>query len=417
MPNKIKGGIKVPYRCAQGGEYKPLGMFSKTQQQKRLGGGRVNPGNSGMVCKEHSQAPTREHDCIGCNRRLPYDSFSLNQRKLEDWRCERCVGWDVTQEPSVVPIPKATGHISVEEEDKMNAGYIAPTETRQFFDEEEDDLPGAPITCPESLGLDSTNEATNKLFDEVVRGSSQQLRTCTTRTYASTTSSVAGDYMSTTSSRATLPPHLRDMMPESFANLSIDEDSISYASNVVLPQVTRGQKVLPPHLRGMNIVQQSTSSVTGSVSTATTVRKEQEEEAAAHKITFNAWDSKGQRHTVSKNPTVKSSSASEVSTADENDGGASIIDGWDDIPPMPEVQTRGGSKWPKSSEVKSRISTADLRKQTRASFRNNTMYHNANDRYFNQPNITDQAEITPGRQKSEHPSQFRNQNMFEALSN
>jgi hypothetical protein len=210
----------------------------------------------------------------------------------------------------------------------------------------------APITSPESLGLDPTNEDDNKVFNEVVRGSSQTVHTSATRTFASTTSSVAGDNMSTTSSRATLPPHLQKMLPERLASLSIDEDSVSSSSKVVLPQVSQKAKEFPPHLRGLKITQRAaTSSTTGSVSTATTVRKDQEEAAAARKITFNAWDSMGQRHTASKNPTVMSSSASEVSTTEESYQGAKIADGWDDIPPMKEVPTRSGSQWPKHSEV------------------------------------------------------------------
>lgn len=55
-------------------------------------------------------------------------------------RCLQCVAWDTVAEPSVVPIPKATGHVSVEEEEMMSQGYLAPVEVAQFFDE--DDLPG-----------------------------------------------------------------------------------------------------------------------------------------------------------------------------------------------------------------------------------------------------------------------------------
>uniref|UniRef100_A0A0D2YBY5 Stc1 domain-containing protein n=1 Tax=Fusarium oxysporum (strain Fo5176) TaxID=660025 RepID=A0A0D2YBY5_FUSOF len=144
MPsNDNKGGYK-PFRCASGNEWKPLNMFSKAQQRNTRflidSGRKVDPENTGMICKEHNSTPALEHGCVGCDRTLPYDAFSLNQRRLEDWRCLQCVAWDTVAEPSVVPIPKATGHVSVEEEEMMSQGYLAPVEVAQFFDE--DDLPG-----------------------------------------------------------------------------------------------------------------------------------------------------------------------------------------------------------------------------------------------------------------------------------
>lgn len=210
----------------------------------------------------------------------------------------------------------------------------------------------APITSPESLGLDPNNEDDNKVFNEVVRGSSQAIHYSTTQTFTSTTSSVAGDNMSTTSSRTTLPPHLHKLLPKRLASMSIDEDSVSSNVKVVLPQVSQNASDFPPHLRGLKIAQRTaTSSITGSVSTATTLRKDKEEEAAARKITFNAWDPMGQRHTASKNPTVMSSSASEVSTTEGSDQGAKLADGWDDIPPMKEVSTRREDRWGNGQEV------------------------------------------------------------------
>ncbi|CVK98391.1 uncharacterized protein FMAN_12374 [Fusarium mangiferae] len=424
MPNNNKGGGKpkayetVPtqFRCASGNEWKPWDMFSKAQQRNTRNlidsGQKFDPENTGMICKEHNSTTVLEHECCACNRKLPYAAFSSNQRKLEDWRCVQCVAWDTVAEPSVIPMPKATGHISVEEEEMMSQGYIAPTEVAQFFDE--DDLPGAPITSPESLGLDPNNEDDNKVFNEVVRGSSQATHYSTTQAFTSTTSSVAGDNMSTTSSRATLPPHLHKLLPKRLASMSIDEDSVSSNAKVVLPQVSKNSSDFPPHLRGLKIAQRTAaSSITGSVSTATTLRKDKEEEAAARKITFNAWDPMGQRHTASKNPTVMSSSASEVSTTEGSDQGAKLADGWDDIPPMKEVSTRREDRWGNGQE--NRISQADLRRQQQANFHAGNKWQKKNDRYFTQPNITEQAENSSGRQRSSHPTQSRN--MFDALSN
>ncbi|KAF5666158.1 hypothetical protein FDENT_12423 [Fusarium denticulatum] len=403
MSNNNKGGYK-PFRCAAGNEWKPWDMFSKAQQRQTRflidSNRKVDLENTGMICKEHSSTPVLEHDCAACHRRLPYAAFSKAQRRGEDWRCTQCVGWDVVAEPSVIPMPKATGHISVEEEDMMSRGYLAPVEVAEFF--EEDDLPGAPITSPESLGLDPNNEEDNKIFNEVVRGSSQAIHSSATRTYASTTSSVAGDNMSTTSSRATLPPHLHKLLPERLAGMSIGEGSVSSNPKVVLPHVSQMASDLPPHLRGLKIAQRTaTSSTTGSVSTATTLRKDKEEEAAARKITFNAWDPVGQRHTASKNPTVMSSSASEVSTTGDSDQGAKLADCWDDIPPMKEVSTRREDRW--GDGKKNRLTQAGNKWQKN------------NERYFTQPNIMDQAEGSSGRQRTSHSTKSRN--MFDALSN
>ncbi|KAF5532325.1 hypothetical protein FMEXI_12506 [Fusarium mexicanum] len=416
MSNNNQGGYK-PFRCASGNEWKPWDMFSKAQQRNTRflidNGRKVDPENTGMICKEHSPTPVLEHQCSACHRTLPYAYFSKAQRTGEDWRCLQCVAWDVVAEPSVIPMPKATGHISVEEEEMMSQGYLAPVEVAQFFDE--DDLPGAPITSPESLGLDPNNEDDNKAFNEVVRGSSQAFHSSNTRTYASTTSSVVGDNMSTTSSRATIPPHLHGLLPERLASMSIDGGSVSSNQKVVLPQATQKESDFPPHLRGLKIAQRisTSSTTTGSVSTATTLRKDKEEEAAARKITFNAWDPVGQRHTASKNPTVMSSSASEVSTTEESDQGAKLADGWNDIPPMKEVSTRREDRWANGKET--RISQADLRRQQQANFHASNKWQKKNERYFTQPNTMDQAEGSSGRQRSSHSTQSRNK--FDALSN
>jgi hypothetical protein len=166
--------------------------------------------------------------------------------------------------------------------------------------------------------------------------------------------------MSTTSSR--VPPHLKGLLPNLGA-LIVDDQSVSAKSNEVQPtNVGSTTNHLPPHLSNRKRPQQeSGGSITGSISTATTLRNEKKEVTAARQITFNAWDKDGQKHRAIKNPTVMSSSISAASAAGENqsdskaigetENGSNIVGDRDDIPPAPEPQVRKGGKWPKSSEV------------------------------------------------------------------
>lgn len=138
--------------------------------------------------------------------------------------------------------------------------------------------------------------------------------------------------------------------------MAINTDTISESSKG-MASAQSVSKQLPPHLRHKKKPEQSSEdsttgpegSTTGSLSTATTLRKEKEEIAASKRINYNAWDSKGLRYKATKDPTVASSSASVASGETEQD--SNVIGDWDDIPPAPVPQTRGGSKWPKASEV------------------------------------------------------------------
>ncbi|SPJ81600.1 uncharacterized protein FTOL_09005 [Fusarium torulosum] len=352
------------YRCAAGGEMKPLAAYTASQQRRAKGNNRQN---SGMVCKEHAQPAGLERYCHVCLRTLPIHKFSGNSRNDDEPRCIQCTAWDTDAEPGVTPIPLATGHVSVEENIALK--WKEPTNTADFF--EKDDLPMAPITGPEGLDLPAS-ESVNKLFTQVVGNSSRSTRTSTTMPTASETSSTAGEYMSTTSSR--VPPHLKGLLP-SLGALTVDDQSISAKSNEVQPtNVGSTTNQLPPHLSNKKKPQQeSGGSITGSISTATTLRNEKKEVATTRQITFNAWDNGGQKHRAIKNPTVMSSSTSAASAAGEDhtgsnaigetENGSNIVGDWDNIPPAPEPQVRKGGKWPKSSEV--RISQAELRERQR----------------------------------------------------
>ncbi|KAL6915706.1 hypothetical protein ACHAPO_008132 [Fusarium lateritium] len=378
------------YRCSVGGEWKILNAFSKSQQRQ----GKLNDrANSRMICMEHSQPVRAELTCAVCDRARVIDEFSSAERKKDDPRCRQCVAWDEEQEHGVVPIQLATGHVSIEEPALRD--YSAPTSTAAFFEPET--LPGAPITSPQSLGL-VPNETMNRAFFQVVGtpqgnassaiGNSETSAPVTTASH-SETASVVNENRSTVS--GCLPPHLRgrlathtssatasqiaDPLPElhTLLNKSLTMDQGPLTKSVT--STTTVGMTLPPHLLGKKKREQSSEasnsgvegSTTGSISTATTLRKEQEEITASRRINFNAWDSQGAQHRASKNPTVTSSTASVASSSSKTYQDSNLIGNWDevaDVPVAPMPQTRGGgSKWPKASEL--RFTQAELRLQER----------------------------------------------------
>ncbi|KAM0213568.1 hypothetical protein ACHAPA_003874 [Fusarium lateritium] len=343
------------YRCAAGGEMKPLTAFTASQQRRANGYDRQN---SGMVCKEHSQPAGLERYCHVCTRTLPIHKFSRNSRNDDEPRCIQCTAWDADAEPSITPIPLATGHVSVEE--NVVHKWKEPTNTADFFEKE--DLPMAPITGPEGLDLPAS-ESVNKLFTQVV-GKSSSVRTMPT---ASETSSTAGEHMSTTSS-SRVPPHLKALMPlmPRLGALTVDDQSVSAKSNEQQTNAIMSQ--LPRHLTNLKKPLQESGgsgSITGSISTATTLRNEKKEVTTSRQITFNSWDSDGRKHRAIKSPTVMSSStsAASASATGETENGSNIVGDWGGIPPAPEPQVRKGGKWPKSSEL--RISQAELKERER----------------------------------------------------
>ncbi|KAJ4127161.1 hypothetical protein NW768_008788 [Fusarium equiseti] len=317
------------YRCAVGGEWKDISEFSRSQQRRARNNNREN---SGMICMAHSQPSRAEIACTVCCRTRPIDQYSNNERKSENPRCQQCVAWDTDQEHGVTPIPLATGHVSIEEAALKR--YHEPVSCSEFFAHE---IPAAPITGPEALGLQSS-ESTNRAYAQVI-GNSARVTT------ASETSSVVNETMSVTSSRATtaFPPHLKVRMER----MTLGGNSASEESRKAVTS-NQNVKMLPPHLRKPkpNPEQSSEVGTADSVSTATTFRKEKEKEetAASNKISYNAWDPKGVQHRATKDFTVASSSASAASTSEEA-----------------ESQGRSNSKWPKASEY--RISRAELQDQ------------------------------------------------------
>ncbi|KAM5350470.1 hypothetical protein ACJ41O_006975 [Fusarium nematophilum] len=325
MPNTNKGGTKpqtqaaVPtrFRCKVGGEWKALSEFSNSQQrliQRQIENRQsINAAHSGMSCKEHTAGSRTELRCEVCMR---------------------CVAWSETQEPSVVPSPLETGHISVEEEseDAFSRDFI---DNASFFDD--DDLEQATMAASRN-----GRSAANTTFSD--------------------TSSVAGGARSTTSR---LPPHLE----EKLSSLSVSTRSVADTSDRQTGDIHRSNFQLPPHLR--NTIRTETASETGpppasgsaagSVSTATTVRNEQLLAANSRKIPYNAWDSAGNQHRAAKQPTVVSSTASASSIAENSNKDTNLIGDWNMPAPQESQVPEGRGKWPKASEV--RIPQAELKKQ------------------------------------------------------
>lgn len=156
------------------------------------------------------------------------------------------------------------------------------------------------------------------------------------------TASVSGESIYTSSVSA-LPPHLAGLSKASDSG----PKSTSGASEAT--RESRGSSTLPPHLR--NSVPQSSSA--RSVSTATTVRKDNEERAKSRAIPFNAWSPAGKPYQVTKDPTIStmSSATSEKSSIKAKvQDDPNIVGDWD-FPPLGEPQPRSSGRWPKASEV------------------------------------------------------------------
>ncbi|KAM0352965.1 hypothetical protein ACHAPU_001849 [Fusarium lateritium] len=346
------------YRCATGGEMKPLSAYSTNQQRRAK---KNNHQSSGMICKEHSQAPGLERYCHVCNQTLPIHKFSNKSRNDDEPRCVRCTAWDTDAEPDVTPHPLATGHVSIEEQ--LATRWKEPTSTAEFFDDEE--FPEVPISGPEALDL-HPSKSVSKIFNQLVGERSSSMTT------ASEASSVAGGGGGEHMPTKPVPPHLRSKLRDQMRTMSLDDQSMSVGSNGMgMATSIEGTNSiggistkLPPHLLHMQkqkpLPQESMGSIAGSISTATTIRNEKKA-VVNRQIHHSGWDNEGKKHQVIKNPTVMSSSASAMST--ENKSDSNIIGEWGNTDaPEPEPELRKG-KWPKSSEL--RISAADRREKER----------------------------------------------------
>jgi hypothetical protein len=83
-PSAVKASeTDLPNRfiCKIGGEWRPISHFSKKNLAKIEGMNKVDPKNTGMVCRTHSGQPVAELRCKGpCGLDRPLDEFSSASR-------------------------------------------------------------------------------------------------------------------------------------------------------------------------------------------------------------------------------------------------------------------------------------------------------------------------------------------------
>jgi len=68
-------------------------MFSNKKVEnlrKQLSRGPIDPANTGLICKEHSEPPLSELQCKGyCGLVKPLASFSKNTRSNQEYACHQ----------------------------------------------------------------------------------------------------------------------------------------------------------------------------------------------------------------------------------------------------------------------------------------------------------------------------------------
>lgn len=153
--------------------------------------------------------------------------------------------------------------------------------------------------------------------------------------------------LSTMGSIITLPPHLRRQGDSAASNNTRSGVSLSQGSySSAAPSTSGGSEVaesllhtsntLPPHLRDRVKSSQLSS---GSISTATTIRDEEEAAERARRVSFNAWDASGEQHRGVKAPTVGSSKETSSESKSESDH-ADPHDGWSTVRPRANAQPK-----------------------------------------------------------------------------
>ncbi|KHN97734.1 uncharacterized protein MAM_04123 [Metarhizium album ARSEF 1941] len=344
-------GLPVRYRCKVGGEWKSLQFFSKNQQsllQRQTSvRGCIDAANSGMTCIEHSANCRREIRCELCGLVKSIDQFSKSMRRSDDPTCLQCTAWGEVQEPGVTPAPLQTGHRLVEEENRDIRG--------KRFVESTDFVPSAmpqpPTTAMSSLGIGGGSTGGHSHARLGGPSSSRG------------PSSVVSAPVSVASSGPT-PPHLESIVSKLMQrdglvkSSSADDGSESAASSAEpvtvqgwlagnqAPPVDRSasgrgseddgsdagratlsnlNSCLPPHIRAkmsstasraalfQPAVPGSSSrgSEAGSISTATTMRREQDN---VRRTPYNAWDNAGKLHKAIKSPTVSDGDAASTTS-------------------------------------------------------------------------------------------------------
>ncbi|KAH8196316.1 hypothetical protein TruAng_009528 [Truncatella angustata] len=98
------------FKCAVGGEWRPILRFSKNQlaiwhKRKRSPNDGITPANIKLVCRDHTGEPVLSLKCNGpCGLHKARDKFSTAQRRNKFRWCGSCVRWRAQQEYDSVPI-------------------------------------------------------------------------------------------------------------------------------------------------------------------------------------------------------------------------------------------------------------------------------------------------------------------------
>ncbi|EFY99344.1 Stc1 domain protein [Metarhizium robertsii] len=396
-PNEKTNVKPSPYRCKVGGEWKPLQFFSKNQQQllqrQTSLRGDVDAANSGMTCIEHSVGFRGEIRCELCGLIKPIDMFSKSMRRSDDPTCLQCTAWQEIQEPGVTPMPLQTGHRSVEENKGDSKRRF--TESTDFFP---DLMPQVPITALSSLGVCDI-ATSGRISPESGRKQAQPGGPSSSRGPSSVVSAPVS-----VASSGTVPPHLESIVgqlmqndglrkpgnpenrsPESISSIGPVNIQGRPAENQILSVVgsevgsemegsdagkTRRSNLhsqLPPHLQGKipNMGSRATlfqyavpgTSSQGSdartISTATTMRSEQDTGHTKTRVPYNAWDNAGKLHEAIKSHTASeggtASTASDVPAQDPSASGQ-----WESVPATKKGWPKTKNNWHTAPRLESR---------------------------------------------------------------
>ncbi|EFY92190.1 hypothetical protein MAC_01791 [Metarhizium acridum CQMa 102] len=336
-PNE-KSNIKPsPYRCKVGGEWKSLQFFSKNQQQliqrqASLRGG-IDAANPGMTCIEHSVGFRGEIRCELCGLIKSIDMFSKSMRKSE--------------EPAHISALPSLG-----DGDGAGSGRINPESGRnqaQPSGPSSSRGPSSVVSAPVSVGSSGTMPPPHleAIVGQLMQNDGlRKLGNPDNRSQKSI-SSIGPVYIHGRPTENQIP---------SVVGSEVGSEMEGSDAGQTTPSSLHGQ--LPPHLRGKiaNLASRTAlfqyavpaASWQGSdasiVSTATTMRNEQDTGHAKTRVPYNAWDNAGKLHEAIKSHTASegdtTSTASNLSAQDPIASGQ-----WESVPATKKGRPKSRNKW------------------------------------------------------------------------
>ncbi|TWU75702.1 hypothetical protein ED733_007495 [Metarhizium rileyi] len=384
--------LPARYKCKTGGEWKPLQFFSKNQQQllqrQNSSRGGIDAANTGMTCMEHSAAFRGEIRCELCGLGKPVDEFSKSMRRSDEPTCLRCTAWSEIQEPGVTPMPLQTGHISVEEE-KKEFWENQPNDTTYFSPDVTPQAP--PITALTILGIRDRDSETAG-GKESCSAAPSSLKGPSS--VASAPRSVA--------STGQMPPHLESIVTRLMqkdgiireatpgkdnkgnSSSSVSENIPGWLNGNNLPSIPGSTRSgmgisdteqsnligkLPPHLQGKisSMVSRTSQfqhvspgpssqvSIAKSISTATTLRSEQDNRQPKTKIPYNAWDNVGKLHDALKSPTASEGDTASNSSNCATQNLVELSGDWNKVPIKKMYWPKSKKNWHTAPRLESRL--------------------------------------------------------------